>query len=80
MDKKKCGCCRDWAETDGGTWYSTVDRTECCAPALGTALEALLERYVQLVVCGDCGNWDPETEEEVILSRAALAEYKALNV
>lgn len=37
-----------------------------------SALEAMLNRYVGLVNCGDCGNWDPETEEEVIDARAAL--------
>jgi len=36
------------------------------------ALERLLGRYVSMVNSGDCGNWDPETEEEVIEARAAL--------
>ena len=39
---------------------------------LKKALTALLDRYVGLVNCGDCGNWNPETEEEVIAARAAL--------
>lgn len=37
------------------------------------ALKALLDRYTSLVNCGDCGNWDPETEAVVIKARAALA-------
>lgn len=37
------------------------------------ALESLLDRYVGLVNCGDCGFWDPEKEREVIEARAALA-------
>ena len=37
------------------------------------ALEALLQHYVCLVNCGDCGNWNPEEEPVVIAARAALA-------
>jgi hypothetical protein len=40
------------------------------------ALEILLERYVGLVNCGDCGNWNPEQEEEVISARAVLAKAR----
>lgn len=36
------------------------------------ALENLLKRYVDLVNCGDCGNWNPETEQEVIEARRVL--------
>jgi hypothetical protein len=36
------------------------------------ALTTLLERHTSLVNCGDCGNWNPETEDEVIAARAAL--------
>lgn len=36
------------------------------------ALKNLLEMYVQLANSGDCGNWDPEQEEEVIEARNAL--------
>jgi hypothetical protein len=39
---------------------------------LRSALSDLLERYVDLVNCGDCGNWDPEGEGEVQQARAAL--------
>jgi Lar family restriction alleviation protein len=40
--------------------------------ALQTAARALLDRYVDLVNCGDCGNWDPEEEDAVRALRAAL--------
>lgn len=40
---------------------------------LCAALSGLLTRYVDLVNCGDCGNWDPEKEREVIEARAALS-------
>lgn len=36
------------------------------------ALSMLLERYLRLANSGDCGNWDPETEPEVILARKVL--------
>ena len=36
------------------------------------ALTALLDRYVGLVNCGDCGSWDAEQEPEVIAAHAAL--------
>lgn len=42
------------------------------APDLLEALEGLLDRYTQLINCGDCGNWDPETEKDVIAARAAI--------
>jgi hypothetical protein len=35
-------------------------------------LAAMVKRYVGLVECGDCGNWDAEAEPEVIAARAAL--------
>ena len=42
------------------------------AQELAEALAALTLRYTGLVTSGDCGNWDPETEEQVKRSRAAL--------
>jgi hypothetical protein len=39
---------------------------------LRCALQDLLDRYVALVNCGDCGNWNPEEETEVKEARAAL--------
>lgn len=38
------------------------------------ALESLLKRYVDLVNCGDCGNWNPETEQEVVEARRVLKQ------
>lgn len=46
------------------------------APDLIMALEDLTKRYCELVNSGDCGNWNPETEDQVIASRAALAKAK----
>lgn len=40
------------------------------------ALKALLDRYVGLVNCGDCGKWNPELESEVIDARAVIARYE----
>jgi hypothetical protein len=48
-------------------------RLIAAAPAMHQALAKLLDRYVGLVECGDCGNWDAEKEAEVIEARAALA-------
>lgn len=44
---------------------------------LREAAQALLDRYTSLVNCGDCGNWDPETEPDVIALRAELAKPDA---
>ena len=44
---------------------------------LAGALEGVLNRYVGLVESGDAGNWNAETEPEVIEARAALSEAKA---
>jgi hypothetical protein len=41
---------------------------------LRQAAENFLRSYLELVNSGDCGNWDPETEAEVIALRQALAE------
>lgn len=43
---------------------------------LREALEGLLERYTELVNCGDCGFWNPEEEDAVKFARAALAAPK----
>lgn len=40
---------------------------------LTQALRALLDRYTMLVNSGDAGNWDPESEPEVIAARSALS-------
>ncbi len=39
---------------------------------LEPALKNLLKRYVDLASSGDCGNWDPEEEEEVKAARKVL--------
>lgn len=44
------------------------------APDLLAALKTFLEKYVEMVDSGDCGFWDPETEEKVIAARAAIAK------
>lgn len=41
---------------------------------LEAALKGMVDIYVSLVNCGDCGNWNPEKENEVIGARAALEE------
>jgi len=44
------------------------------APELLAALQAILNRYIDLAGSGDCGNWNPETEPQVIQARAAIAK------
>lgn len=39
-------------------------------------LSDMTEHYVQLAGCGDCGNWDPEKESEVIAARRMIAEWR----
>lgn len=39
---------------------------------LRSALQGLLDRYLTMVNSGDCGNWEPEDEAEVIAARKAL--------
>jgi hypothetical protein len=46
------------------------------APDLLAALETLLDHYTALVNCGDCGNWNPESEPEVITARATIAKAR----
>jgi hypothetical protein len=40
--------------------------------ALVEALRKMTDRYAYLVNSGDAGNWNPETEPEVIAARALL--------
>lgn len=51
-------------------WHTIRNDNES---VLADALLALLAHYKQLVDSGDAGNWDCETETEVIDARAALA-------
>lgn len=53
-----------------------LERATAEGRRLETALQALLNRYVELVNWGDCGSWDPEKEDEVIAARAALLNTK----
>ena len=39
---------------------------------LEAALQMMLDHYLSLANCGDCGFWDPEKEKEVIAARKAL--------
>ena len=41
------------------------------------ALMGLTEMYVEMVDSGDCGNWDPETDNEVIAAREAIKQAEA---
>ena len=41
---------------------------------LADALAAFVEMYTAMVNSGDCGNWDPDGDPEVIAARAVLAE------
>ena len=65
----------DDAEVNFDGVISTVAMFKA-APDMYKALEDLLDRYVGLVECGDCGNWDAEKEAEVIASRLALAKAR----
>ena len=49
---------------------STED--EYAAVNMRIALEKLLNMYFDMVNSGDCGNWNPEEDDEVIEARAAL--------
>jgi hypothetical protein len=56
---------------------SSLTSTDLAFLSVRRALEGLLKRYTSLVNCGDCGNWDPETEPEVIQARRALKESES---
>lgn len=68
--------CEDEPERYNGERAANA-RLIAAAPELLAALRLFLERYVSLVNCGDCGNWDPETDEEVIQARAAIAKAES---
>lgn len=53
-----------------------IDRKLATHADLLAALEAMVSTYVHLVNCGDCGNWNPEEEEDVIQARAALSKAR----
>lgn len=58
-----------------GIWHAKLDRIE----QLEAALKAISDRYTSLVNSGDCGSWNPETEDEVIAVRLLLAGDKVLD-
>jgi hypothetical protein len=49
-------------------------RLIAAAPDLLEALRNNIHRFVAMINSGDCGFWDPETEETVIAARAAIAK------
>lgn len=53
-------------------------RLFAAAADLLAALRQFVERYTAMVHSGDCGNWDPETDAEVIAARAAIARAEGL--
>jgi hypothetical protein len=44
------------------------------APELLEALKAFTKMYVNMIKSGDCGNWNPEEDAEVIQARKAIAK------
>ena len=52
------------------------ERVRDAAHALLEALEDITEMYCAMINSGDCGNWNPETDKEVIKARAAIAAAK----
>ena len=46
------------------------------APLLQSALQGMVDMYVELVNSGDCGNWNPEDVAEVLAARNALAQSR----
>ena len=55
-----------------------VEKWRDMATELGSRLDSLLNRYVELVNCGDCGNWNPEEEMVVKAARRAIERYSKL--
>ena len=43
---------------------------------LYSALENITNSYIELVNSGDCGNWNPENDKEVVEAYAALAKAR----
>lgn len=63
-----------YGELSLGTENEADARLCAAAPDMAEALKALLDHYVALAECGDCGWWDQEKEQQVIAARAALAK------
>lgn len=58
-----------WVPESDADWHLIA-----AAPDLLEALRGMIEMYVPFINSGDAGNWDPETEPEVIAARAAIAK------
>ncbi len=65
--------------TCGYEFKTGLDGSHSCTRILGLnnnllseALTEITGMYCDLINSGDCGNWDPETDSEVIKSRKAL--------
>lgn len=77
----------DWGESNEvATVLTGLDDAEdkanahliAAAPELLSSLEDLLKHYIDIVECGDCGNWDAETEKEVVFARAAINKARGI--
>ena len=51
-----------------------VQKMERSHADLLKALQGFLDMYVPMINSGDCGNWNPEKEPQVIAARAAIAK------
>jgi hypothetical protein len=60
----------DWSKAGVASAKTYRDQRD----ELLAALKGITEMYVRLINSGDCGNWDPEEDKEVIASRAAIAK------
>jgi len=65
----------DWKEKARQLSWDLL-RAQSEVTTLRISLEEFVTMYVDMINSGDCGNWDPETEPEVIRARAALALTK----
>lgn len=43
---------------------------------MSDCLEDMTNHYAELANSGDCGNWNPEKESEVIAARRMIAEVR----
>jgi hypothetical protein len=69
--------------SEAGDWESRSDQIVASLnmlPDLVAALAGMLDRYTALVNCGDCGNWNPETEDEVIAARSVLSRTPDIQI
>ena len=71
-DKPIATCWDGWEEN--GYPRNSNARLIAAAPELLDSLSKLVAFYVRIINSGDCGNWDPETDAEIINARAAIAK------